>query len=418
MNSNPGKAVTSKFSRAAGWEYPPSLFPLPDPTWPARVEHLLVLQEKGTAVDELEQQLDLPPSFAEDLIKFGAVHYAPLLPPPPPNSRPSVHSQWSESTAKASDEFGLHPSSQALKLMMRVGRLQDPFRLLRQGGYLRVHVHPKRFPRCYEVDWRGRVLTETPDYVILDKPAGVPVQGTVDNLVENCAACLLEALGLEEPLKVTHRLDVGTEGCLVLAKTPAFLRSFNQLLADRKVHKTYRALAAARPPLGRLLHWTQPKSYAPRILSDETRDGWLPCELEILAVDEVPWPTGAVGSLRMEDGGWPPQATAYECTVRLITGRTHQVRAQLARVGCPLLGDTMYMPGPAIEHLAGLEPSSSSFDLLGAELSRKVAPLHCCLEDRRIYGAEPGGPLALQAWKLRWDSGTEEYVAGTPWWRT
>lgn len=57
-----------------------------------------------------------------------------------------------------------------------------------------------------------RVLKETADYIVLDKPAGAPVQGTVDNLKENCAACLTEALGLEEPLKVTHRLDVGTEG--------------------------------------------------------------------------------------------------------------------------------------------------------------------------------------------------------------
>lgn len=60
MDINARKVVTSKFSRAAGWEYPPSLFPLPDPPWPARIEHLLVLQEKAMAVDELTQQLDLP----------------------------------------------------------------------------------------------------------------------------------------------------------------------------------------------------------------------------------------------------------------------------------------------------------------------------------------------------------------------
>lgn len=78
----------------------------------------------------------------------------------------------------------------------------------------------------------------------------------------------------------------------------------------------------------------------------------------------------------------------------------------------------MYMPGPAIKYLADEELSSFDFDIIGLDLSRKVASLHCCLEDRRIYGADPGGPLALQAWKLQWDGGTEEYFAGTPWWRT
>lgn len=65
--------------------------------------------------------------------------------------------------------------------------------------------------------------------------------------------------------------------------------------------------------------------YITERVSAEPRDGWLPCELEILAVEEVQWPTEVVGSLRLEDGGWPRQPEAYECTVRLITGRTHQV---------------------------------------------------------------------------------------------
>jgi hypothetical protein len=81
------------------------------------------------------------------------------------------------------------------------------------------------------------------------------------------------------------------------------------------------------------------------------------------------------------------------------------------------MGDTMYMPGPAVELLAGANPSASEVDEVCKSLSSRVALLHCALEDKRVYGADPGGPLGLQAWKLRWEGGLEEYVARTPWWR-
>jgi hypothetical protein len=60
MYSGTTPAFTSKLSRKVSWAYPQSLRPLPDPPWPPRVEHLLVMQEDGTAADEVGQQLELP----------------------------------------------------------------------------------------------------------------------------------------------------------------------------------------------------------------------------------------------------------------------------------------------------------------------------------------------------------------------
>jgi hypothetical protein len=61
MNSETIKPIiTSRFSEQASFVYPPSLWPLPDLPWPPRVEHLLVMQEDGTAVDEVAQRLELP----------------------------------------------------------------------------------------------------------------------------------------------------------------------------------------------------------------------------------------------------------------------------------------------------------------------------------------------------------------------
>ena len=66
-----------------------------------------------------------------------------------------------------------------------------------------------------------------------------------------------QALGEEEPLRPTHRLDACTAGLVVLGRTAAFVAGFNKLLAaagpPRAVRKTYRALSAAPPPLGALL---------------------------------------------------------------------------------------------------------------------------------------------------------------------
>lgn len=60
MYSGTTLAFTSKLSKRVSWAYPQSLWPLPEPPWPPRVEHLLVTQEDGTAVDEVAQRLKVP----------------------------------------------------------------------------------------------------------------------------------------------------------------------------------------------------------------------------------------------------------------------------------------------------------------------------------------------------------------------
>jgi 23S rRNA-/tRNA-specific pseudouridylate synthase len=95
------------------------------------------------------------------------------------------------------------------------------------GTYLRVHVHPKRSPRCYEIDWKSRIVAVTDSYVILDKPAGTTVGGTTDNIEESCATFASRALDLPEPLKTTHQIDNCTEGCVVFARTKEYCSVFH-----------------------------------------------------------------------------------------------------------------------------------------------------------------------------------------------
>lgn len=195
---------------------------------------------------------------------------------------------------------------------------------LKAGDYLRAHMSPKRFPVA-GIDWKSRVLAQAEDFVVVDKPAGIPVHATLDNLTENVLHQMRVALG--EELLVTQRLDVPVSGAMVFARTLDFQRKFNRWLGERKVSKEYRALVAGAPAPGKLVHWMTPEERAPRALSAEEKPGWLRCELVVKAVHPFLAPRGREWS---------------QVEIVLLTGRTHQIRAQLAFVGHPIVGDDLY----------------------------------------------------------------------------
>lgn len=175
---------------------------------------------------------------------------------------------------------------------------------------LRVHQNPLRFE--IEFSWKDRLFFESPDFVIVDKPRGIPTHATLDNRVENLHYQLQQFLA--HPLYVTHRLDILTGGLIVLAKTKEFQKAFNSMLQKKEIQKYYHAQTEGQPPIGHHIHFMKPSKYSPKEMSNEDMDGWLKCELAILA-----------------DG-----------RIKLLTGRTHQIRAQLAHMGFPLIGDPVY----------------------------------------------------------------------------
>lgn len=194
------------------------------------------------------------------------------------------------------------------------------------GDYLRVHTRPRRFPTL-DVVTKNQVIAETDDFIVVNKPAGIPVHPTVDNRLENLITSLSQQLNF--PLFVTHRLDVPTEGLIIFAKTKRFQKQFNQMLQDSSVRKIYKALVETNlisPKMtkqGSIVHFMEPSPRAPKVVSSEEREGWQRCSLKILELKQVC--TGIT-----------------EVTIELETGRTHQIRTQLALEGCPILGDVMY----------------------------------------------------------------------------
>lgn len=232
-------------------------------------------------------------------------------------------------------------------------------------AHLRVHLRPKRHPVATAIDWRELILHESADFVVVEKPRGVPVHETVSNARENVRACLGAALGeaSASALQCPHRLDTPTRGLLVVARSKRFLSAFNALLRERRVRKVYRALCApshgpaAAPgpaPLqpGLLRHYAPPCKFPPcEVRAAPGSPGeWRVCESAVLGVRRVRVSFEARSAAVATAPAASADATdALDVEIELRTGRTHQLRAQLAHEGWPILGDSVYS---ALSHSA------------------------------------------------------------------
>ncbi len=173
---------------------------------------------------------------------------------------------------------------------------------------------------CYEDNHVIIVYKEAGEIVQGDKTGDRPLSETVKDYIK--ATC-------HKPgnvfLGVAHRLDRPVAGLVVFARTSKALARLNDMFRKGEVHKTYWAITHELPPQeeGTLIHWLtrnekQNKSYA----HDH----------------EVPGSKKAVLEYRVI-----AHSDHYHLIeIRLLTGRHHQIRCQLAAAGCPIKGDLKY----------------------------------------------------------------------------
>jgi len=174
------------------------------------------------------------------------------------------------------------------------------------------------------------VIFEDNHLLIVNKSAGILVQGDATGdvpLVELCKVYIKEKYNKpgEVFLGVVHRLDRPVSGVVVLARTSKALERMNALFREKETSKTYLAIVKRKPPQpeGLLVHWLMKdeKKNKTTVFNKETK-GALRSELSYRV-------TGTAAD------HWLLQVTP-------ITGRSHQIRVQLASMGCVIKGDLKY----------------------------------------------------------------------------
>jgi 23S rRNA pseudouridine1911/1915/1917 synthase len=211
---------------------------------------------------------------------------------------------------------------------------------VRGGSLLEVTI-PEAAPAWQPEPVDGlRILHDDDDLVVVDKPVGVaahPSPGWLGPTVIQGLAAMgyrVATSGAAERQGVVHRLDVGTTGAMVVAKSERAYSSLKRAFKERTVDKRYSALVQGHP--------------------DPTR-GTIDAP-----IDRHP---GADYKFAVVAGG-RPSVTHYETEeafraatlldVHLETGRTHQIRVHMAAIRHPCVGDLTYGADPVLANRLGL----------------------------------------------------------------
>ncbi len=179
-----------------------------------------------------------------------------------------------------------------------------------------------------------------------------------------------------------NRIDRNTGGIVIAAKNAETLRIMNQKIRDREIEKSYLcvALGALNPPQGKLENF---------LVKDEAK--------KQVFVHDRPVPGGRTAVTLYRTLAKGRGLSLVEC--RLVTGRTHQIRAQLAAAGHPLLGDGKY----------GRERENKKFGRTGGQALYSYKLEFCFTTDAGCLEHLNG-----RVWTVDQVDFVEEYFPGTP----
>lgn len=212
---------------------------------------------------------------------------------------------------------------------------------LRAGGWLSVEWEPKREPEIVPVEVADLgIVGDDDDIVVVDKPAGVaahPSLGWDGPTVLGALAAAgyrIATTGAAERQGVVHRLDVGTSGLMVVAKSERAYIALKRAFKEREVEKIYHAVVQGHPdPLAGTI---------------DAPIGRHPSHSWKFAVT----PAGKDSVTHYETLEAFPGASLLE--IHLETGRTHQIRVHMAAHRHPCVGDPLYGGDPTLSARLGL----------------------------------------------------------------
>lgn len=170
------------------------------------------------------------------------------------------------------------------------------------------------------------IIYEDDVLLVCNKPAGLmvePDRNNFPNLLQQVKNYLRESAGQKLPyVQHLHRLDRPVSGVVLFTKKKEYLRNLSEQFAQRKVSKYYLALTKHTPEKtsGILEHWHR-KEKKKAVLVHEGTEFAEKVKLEYTV---------------------KPHGNYYLWNILLHTGKFHQIRIQLASLGCPIIGDELY----------------------------------------------------------------------------
>ncbi len=238
---------------------------------------------------------------------------------------------------------------------------------------------PERIALDVVYEDKSLIVIDKPAHLVVHPAAGHPSGTLVNAVIAHCGASLSGIGGVKRP-GIVHRLDKGTSGLLVVAKTDAahagLAEQFAAHGADGRLERAYLALVWGKPlrPRGTI------EARLARSRANRTR----------IAVVKGAAGRHAVTHYEVLKTFAPRGAAAISLLrLRLETGRTHQIRVHLAHIGHPVVGDPVY--GSGFKAKAGTLPEPARGAVMG-------------LQRQALHAVELGFEHPLTGKKLHFES--------------